>query len=147
VTVDVGSGSILTSPPGGGGGDPPLPGGGPACASPRLSMFLAQDPLRFRRGVPVLAENRRYRFLGTLTCRVDGRRRAAPRGTEVRVLHRTARRLMIKPSLAVRGGGRISARLAFRGRRVVIFRVRSEAGKYVSVRIRIRTAAVRRGRG
>jgi hypothetical protein len=145
VTVDVASGSILPSPPSGSGPIGP-DADGPSCASPHLSMFLAQNPLRFRRGVPVLAENRRYRFQGHLTCRVNGRRRAAPRGTEVQVLHRTPRRLMVKSSLAVRGGGQIAARLAFQSRRVVIFRVRGEGGRFVHVRIPIRTAAVRRGR-
>lgn len=144
VVVDIASGTILPSPPGGGPGGPGA--GGPRCAFPRLSMFLAQNPLRFRRGVPVLAEGRRYRFQGHLTCAVGGRRRAAPRGTEVEVLHRTPKRLMRKASLAVGSSGRLSARLAFPSRRVVIFRVQGEGGKSVSVRIPIRTAEVRRGR-
>ena len=144
VVVDIGSGSILPSPPGPGG--PVGPDAGPACAFPRLSMFLAQDPLRFRRGVPVLAEGRKYRFQGQLTCVVDGRRRPAARGTEVQVLHRTSKRLMRKSSLSVRGNGRLSAKLAFPSRRVVIFRVRGAGSRTVQVRIPIRTADVRRGR-
>ena len=62
VTVRIGSGTVTapSSPPGGGvGGEQ-----GPSCRSPQLSMRLAQRPLRFRRGVPVLARGRAYRYAG-----------------------------------------------------------------------------------
>jgi len=144
VIVDIASGAIVPSPPPGTGPTPPG-GGVPGCADPRLSMFLAQDPLRFRRGVPVLAKGRRYRFRGRLTCRIAGRRRAAPRGTAIQVLHRTRKRLMVKRSLTVRRGGRIAARLAFKSRRVLIFRLRGQSGRLVRVRIPVRVSKVRRG--
>ena len=86
-TVEIGSGAIQPSPPGPGPGPPPP--GDRGCAAPRLSMSLAQTPLRYKRGLPVLAKRRKYRFTGRLTCRIDGRRRPAPRGTEILVLHRT----------------------------------------------------------
>lgn len=145
VIVDIASGAILPGRPPGGGPTPPG-GGVPGCAHPRLSVFLAQDPLRFRRGVPVLAKGRRYRFRGQLTCRIAGRRQAAPRGTAIQVLHRTRKRLMVKRSLTVRRNGRIAARLAFKSRRVLIFRLRGQGGRTVRVRIPIRVSKVRRGR-
>jgi len=142
VTVQIGSDPVS---PGPGPGPGPQPGER-GCAAPRLSMFLAQKPLRYRRGVPVLAAGRRYLFSGRLTCRIDGRRRPAPRGTEVQVLHRTRRRLMSKDSLAVGRDGRIAVRLAFPSRRVVIFRARGDDGRFVSVRIAIRVADLERRR-
>ncbi len=145
VTVTVGSGTISPSPPGGGGG-PPRPGGVGACASPRLSMFLAQSPLRFRRAVPVLVAGRRYRYSGRLTCRVNGRRRSAPRGTYIGVRNRLRGRTFVKPALRVRSRGRIVARLAYRSSRVIVFRARSATGKVVSVRIPIRVVRLRGGR-
>jgi hypothetical protein len=144
VTVEIGSGAIQPGPPGPGPG-PPSPTDR-RCVAPRLSMSLAQIPLRYKRGRPVLAKGRKYRFTGRLTCRVDGRRRAAPRGTEVQVLHRTRRRLMRKKSLAVRRNGRVAARLGLRSRRVVIFRARGADGRFVTVRIKIRVAKLKRGR-
>ena len=145
VTITVGSGTISPSPPGGGGGPPP-PGAVGACASPRLSMFLAQTPLRFRRAVPVLAAGRRYRFSGRLTCRVNGRRRSAPRGTYIGVRNRLRGRTFVKPALRVRSHGRIVARLAYRSSRVIVFRARSATGKVVTVRIPIRVVRLRGGR-
>jgi hypothetical protein len=142
VTIEIGSGTLQPGP----GPGPGPPRRARRCAAPRLSMALAQNPLRYRRGVPVLAKNRRYRFSGRLTCRVDGRRRPAPRGTEIQVLQRTRWRRMAKKSLAVGRDGRISVRLRFPSRRVVIFRARGTGNTVVSVRIPVRVAKVKRGR-
>jgi hypothetical protein len=102
-------------------------------------MRLAQRPLRFRRGVPVLLRNRVYRFAGRLSCRINGARRGAPRGMAVQVRHRLRGRWTVtKPTIHVRKAGEIVARLAFRSRRVVIFRVRGAGGNVVRVRIPIR---------
>jgi hypothetical protein len=146
VTVTVGSGAISPGPPSGGGGPPPPAGDDRGCASPRLSMFLAQTPLGFRRGVPVLAAGRRYRYQGRLTCRVDGRRRSAPRGTRVEVRNRLRGRTFVKPALKVRDQGLILARLAYPSSRVVVFRVRATGGELVSVRIPIRVVRLKRKR-
>jgi hypothetical protein len=137
VTVQIGSGTIFPqpSPPGGG---PVRPGAGPSCVSPRLSMRLAQKPLRYRRGVPVLAARRVYRFAGRLTCRIDGRRRPAPRGTKVQVRNRLRGWTIAKPSIELRKAGEIVARLAYPSSRTVIFRVRGAGGELVRVRIPIR---------
>jgi hypothetical protein len=137
VTVQIGSGTIAppSSPPG--GGDPPGPG--PTCRAPRLSMRLADKPLRFRRGVPVLKRGKAYRYEGKLTCRVDGRRRPAPRGMEVQVRNRLrAGWTVVKPSVEVRKAGEIVARLAYSSSRTIIFRVRGAGGEVVRVRIPIR---------
>jgi hypothetical protein len=145
VTVQIGSGNISPqpSPPGGGPGDP---GAGPVCVSPRLSMRLDQKPLRYRRGVPVLAAGRTYRFAGRLTCRIDGRRRPAPRGTKVQLRNRVRGSTIYKPSLELRKAGDVVARLAYRSSRVVIFRVVGAGGEVVRVRIPIRVVRVKKGR-
>jgi hypothetical protein len=136
VTVSVGSGASTPnpSPPGG-----PVGGEeGPVCRSPMLSMRLAERPLRFRRGVPVLKRGRTYRYAGRLTCRINGARRGAPRGMEVQVRNRLRGWTLTKPSVHVRKQGEIVARLAYRSSRVIIFRVRGANGDVARVRIRVR---------
>jgi len=137
VDIPIGSGAISPQP------SPPGPvrpdTTDPSCRAPRLSMRLAEKPLRYRRGVPVLLRNRAYRFAGRLTCRINGARRGAPRGMPVQVRHRLRGGwTVVKPSIQVRKAGEIVARLAFRSRRVVIFRVRGAAGDLVRVRVPIR---------
>jgi hypothetical protein len=145
VTVSVGSGTIL-GPPSGSGPPPPTGGGAPRCASPRLSMFLAQRPLGFVRGVPVLVAGQRYRYLGRLTCRVNGRRRPAPRGTRIEVRNRVRGRTFVKPGVKVRKDGLIVTKLAYPSSRVIVFRARGTSGDLVSVRIPIRVVHVKRRR-
>ncbi len=138
VIVSVGSGAInpQPSPPGDGGPQPP--GGSPQCRSPRLSMYLAQDPLRYRRGVPSLVSGRRYRFEGRLTCIVGNRRVDARRGTEVQVRNLVRGFTVVKPSIEVGRNGRLSVKLAFRSSRVVVFRVVGTGGNVARVRIQVR---------
>ena len=145
VEVAIGSGAITPQPSPGGGGSV---GGesGPVCASPRLSMGLASKPLRYRRGVPVLAAGRAYRYAGTLTCRINGRRRPALRGTQVQVRNRVRGWTISKPSIKLRKAGDVVARLSYRSSRVVIFRVRGAGGEVVRVRIPIRIVSVKKGR-
>ena len=90
----------------------------PACA-PELSMRLAQRPLRWRRGTPVLATGRTYRFAGRLTC--------APEGTVVETAGGTT---------TVGPDGRIVARVAYRGGRTIAF-----SADGVAVRIAVRAAS------
>ena len=144
VTVQIGSGPYNppSSPPGGGvGGE-----SAPSCVSPRLSIGLAQRPLRYRRGVPVLAAGRTYRYAGRLTCRINGQRRPAPRGTEVQVRNRLRGWTISKPSITLRKAGDVVARLAYRSSRVIVFRVRAAGGEVVRVRIPIRVVSVKKGR-
>jgi hypothetical protein len=136
VTVQIGSGSINppSSPPPG----PVRPDSGPTCVSPRLSMRLTSKPLRYRRGVPVLKRGRSYRYAGTLTCRVDGRRKPAPRGTQVQVRNRVRGFTISKPSLTLRKAGDVVAHLSYSSSRTIVFRVRGSRGEIVRVRIPIR---------
>jgi hypothetical protein len=145
VTVSVGSGNVVLSPPPGDGQTGPQ-GTDRGCAAPRLSMSLADDPLRFRRGVPVLVRGRKYRFTGRLTCRVDGRRRPAPRGTEIQVRNRVNGHTITKPSVRVRRNGVIVARLSYRTSRVIVFRIRGAGDSLHRVTIPIRVVKVKRGR-
>jgi hypothetical protein len=146
VTVSVGAGSKQrqTGPDGPGGPTGPSDTGG--CASPRLSMFLAQRPLRVKRGVPVLAAGRKYRFRGRLTCVIDGRRKAAPRGTLVQVRDRRNGRTIERPAARVKTGGAIVTRLAHRRSCTVAFRIRGAGGHLVSVRIPIRVVRAKGAR-
>lgn len=87
----------------------------PTCA-PQLTMRLAQRPLRWRRGVPVLRAGRTYRFAGRLTC--------APEGT------------VVEGAGPVGADGRISTRIAYRGDRTIEFSAHGS-----SVRIAVRAAS------
>jgi hypothetical protein len=87
----------------------------PTCL-PQLTMRLAQRPLRWRRGVPVLRAGRTYRFAGRLTC--------APEGT------------VVEGAGAVGADGRITTRIAYRGGRTVEFSAHGAA-----VRIAVRAAS------
>jgi hypothetical protein len=146
VTVTVGAGSKKPQTGPGGPGGPGGPSGPSGCAAPRLSMFLAQRPLRIRRGVPVLAAGRKYRFRGRLTCVIDGRRKAAPRGTLVQVRDRRKRRTIERPAARVKTGGAIVAKLAHRRSCTVVFRIRGAGGHMVSVRIPIRVVRAKGAR-
>ena len=107
------------------------------CPSPRLSMALTQRPLRRRRGVPVLRALRRYRFRGQLTCLLGGRRVPAPIGLPVDVLNVVRRVTLVKTGMTVRGQGRLTAILAYRSTRTIVFRYRALDGTVTQVRIRI----------
>jgi hypothetical protein len=142
VTVNVGSGKIR-GPSGSG------PGGGPvgpeeeSCAAPRLEVFLASRPLRIRKGLPVLAAGRKYRWRGKLTCRIDGKRRAAPRGTVVQLRSIVGGRRVGTRRLEVGRRGRLSVRLALRSSRVLVFRFAGADGDVVRVRVRVRVVRLR----
>jgi hypothetical protein len=141
VTVNVGSGRIRApsgSDPGGG----PVGGAEKPCAAPRLEVFLASRPLRIRKGLPVLAAGRKYRWRGKLTCRIDGRRRPAPRGTVVQLRSIVHGRRAGTRELEVGRRGRLSVRLALRSSRVLVFRFAAD-GDAVRVRMRVRVVRPR----
>ena len=81
-------------------------------------MMLDQRPLRFEEGVPVLASGRSYRFRGRLTCRIDGHRRPAPRGTLVThgVTARADGRIARAPGVPRRARDHVPGRGRRRGR-------------------------------
>lgn len=98
------------------------------CPSPRLSMWLADRPLRTTHGRAVLRAGGRYRFRGRLTCLIGGVRRGAPRGTPVDILFRLSR----GGNHAVTGAttiarGQLNVILSCRSSRTLIFRHRSGA--------------------
>jgi hypothetical protein len=146
VVVSVGGGAKNPQSGPNGPGGPAGPSGTDDCRSPRLSMFLAQRPLRIKRGVPVLAAERKYRFRGRLTCLVEGRRKAAPRGTLVQVRDRRNGRSIERPAARVKTGGAIVVKLAHGRSCSVIFRVRGAGGHLVSVRIPIRVVRAKGAR-
>lgn len=146
VTVSVGGGSKKPQPGPGGPGGPAGPSETNGCASPQLSMFLAQRPLRVKRGVPVLAAGRKYRFRGRLTCVINGRRKAAPRGTLVQVRDRRKGRTIERRAARVKTGGAIVVKLAHRRSCTVVFRIRGAGGRLVSVRIPIRVVRAKGAR-
>lgn len=129
-----------TPDPGGPGGAGGATGGQPGtvtCARPRLTVRLAQRPLRRSRGVAVLRRGARYRFTGRLTCLAGGRRVSAPRGTVVEILNVLGRRTLVKNGVSVRARGEITAILAYRSSRLVRFRFRSADGSVAQVSIRV----------
>jgi hypothetical protein len=134
VTLRFGGGIAPTEPadPGGSGG---VAGEQSECRRPRLAVALTQRPLWVHQGRAVLAPGRRYRFSGRLTCRVDGRRRSAPRGTQVELRRFVRGRMIVRSSARVRARGRFVAQLRFRRSMVVAFRFRGAGGRLVQVRL------------
>jgi hypothetical protein len=114
------------------------------CRSPRLSVYLAQKPLRVRRGQPVLKVGKRYRFRGRLTCVINNRRRSAPKRTRIDILNTVRRnkrnRTVKKAGTRIRDKGRLSVILSYRSSRLITFRFTNSDGQRSQVRIRIRVA-------
>ena len=92
----------------------------PVC---ELTMALDQRPLRWRKGTPVLATGRTYRFAGRLLC--DGA--PVPAGTVVEAGD--------AGTFAAGPRGRIVARVGYRGARAVMF---SAHGATVRIAVRPR---------
>ena len=110
------------------------------CRSPRLSVFLAQKPLRVSRNTPVLKRGKRYRFSGRLTCVVNNRRRSAPKRTRIDILNKVGRKTIEKPGTTIKGRGGLSVILAYRSSRLITFRFTNSDGQRSQVRIRVRVA-------
>ncbi len=111
-----------------------------SCKSPRLSMSLAQKPLRVSHGVPVLLKNKRYRFTGRLTCVVNGKRKSAAKGARIEVRNTVRRKTVRKPSGKVGNGGKITVLLKYPSSRTIEFRFTSADKKTSKVRIKVRIA-------
>jgi hypothetical protein len=132
-----GAGTGTGTVAGAGSGDTASGAGGPACLAPRLSMFLKQKPLRITKGVAVVRRNGRYRYGGTLTCAVGGRRVSAPPGVLVALSNQIGRRTYTKSGVATRANGSLTVILAYRSSRLLDFRYTSADGTTTRVRIRI----------
>jgi hypothetical protein len=111
-----------------------------SCKSPRLSMSLAQKPLRVSHGTPVLLKNKSYRFTGRLTCLVKNKRRSAEKGTRVEVRNTLGGKTVRKPSGKVGNGGKITVVLKYASSRTIEFRFTNSDGKTSKVRITVRIA-------
>ncbi len=110
------------------------------CRTPRLSVFLAQKPLRVSGGQPVLKAGKRYRFSGRLTCVVNNRRISAPKRTRVDILNTVGRRTMEKAGTTIKTQGGLSVILAYKSSRLITFRFTNSDGQRSQVRIRVRVA-------
>jgi hypothetical protein len=141
-TLSIGTSGIATPPAsnnnGGSGGV--AGASSQQCRSPRLSVFLAQKPLRVRRGVPVLKSGKRYRFKGRLTCVINGRRRSAPKRTRIDILNTVGRRTVEKPGTTIGNKGNLTVILSYRSSRLITFRFTNSDRQRSQVRIRIRVA-------
>jgi hypothetical protein len=104
-------------------------------------MFLKGKPLRVVKGVPVLRRNARYRFGGTLTCAVGGRRVHAHSGAVVSLLNQIGRKTYRKSSVSTRSDGTLAVILAYPSSRLLDFRYTSADGTTTRVRIRITIAS------
>jgi hypothetical protein len=134
VLIGVGNGQ----PSNNGGPGPGIIGGNGsvACESPRLSVRLAQRPVRrSKHGVPVLRRAKRYLFRGRLTCLRNGSRVAAPNNAVVHIVVRW-KRTWERNGTTVRRG-RIEVIQRFYRAKAVIFRYVPKAGRPVQVRLRI----------
>ena len=124
-------------PPGSGGAGSNQPPG--ACRSPRLSVTLAQKPLRVSKSAAVLRYGKRYRFTGRLTCVVNGRRISAPKRTKVELLNKVGKKTVRKtgPKIADKGRFKISLKYPV-GSRTLTFRFRNAGGQRSQVSIKIK---------
>ena len=140
--LSIGSDPTAEQPsPGPGGGGGGVQGATKSsCKSPRLSMSLAQKPLRISHGVPVLLKNKRYRFTGRLTCVVNGKRRSAAKGTKIAVRNVIGKKTYRRPSTKVGNGGKITILLKYPRSRTIEFRFTNAEGKTSKVRIKVRIA-------
>jgi len=140
-TLSIGTTGIQTqgtTNPGGSGGV--AGASAQQCRSPRLSVFLAQKPLRVSRGTPVLKRGKRYRFSGRLTCVVNNRRRSAPKRTRVDILNTVGKKTMEKAGTTIKSSGGLSVIVAYRTSRLITFRFTNSDGQRSQVRIRVRVA-------
>jgi hypothetical protein len=144
-TLNIGTSGITQQPnTGGSGGSGGVAGAtSTACRSPRLSMFLAQKPMRVSRRVPVLQRGKRYRFNGRLTCVINGKRRSAPKRTRVDILNTIGRKTFEKAGTTTRDQGRLTVILAYKTSRLLTFRFTNSDGQRSQVRIRVKVARKR----
>jgi hypothetical protein len=101
------------------------------CASPRLTMALADDPLRRVRGRAVLRAGAPYRFTGRLTCQG----RPAPAGSRIEILRSIGRRTAAEGATSTVADGNVAVRLSFTGSRTLIFRFTGADGQRAEARV------------
>ncbi len=109
-----------------------------SCNSPRLSVVLAQKPVRVSRGVPVLRYNHRYRFSGRLTCVINGKRQSAPKRARIDLQNKVGRKTTDKSGTTVASRGAFATILSYPSSRTLIFRFTNSDGKKAEVKIKIK---------
>jgi hypothetical protein len=102
-----------------------------SCASPRLTMALADDPLRRVRGRAVLRAGAPYRFTGRLTCQG----RPAPANSRIEILRSSGRRTATEGATSTVADGNVAVRLSFTGSRTLIFRFTGSDGQRAEARV------------
>ena len=108
------------------------------CNSPRLSVVLAQKPVRVSKGVPVLRYNQRYRFTGRLTCVINGKRQSAPKRARIDLLNTVGKKTSDKSGTTVASKGAFAIILSYTSSRTLTFRFTNSEGKKAEVKIKIK---------
>jgi hypothetical protein len=147
-TLNIGSDPTAEPQPAPGAGGS---GGGVAgasansCTSPKLSMELAQKPLRISKRTPVLLKGKRYRFTGRLTCLINGKRHSATKGARIDVRNIVRGKTVRKSGTTVRASGKITLLLSYPSARTIEFRFTNADGKTTKVRIKILIETKKKG--
>jgi len=127
-------GSTTTNPNGGG-----VAGASATqCTSPRLSVELAQKPMRVTKGVPVLQRSKRYLFRGRLTCVVNGKRQSAPKRARIDLQNKVGKKTTDVSGTTVAAKGAFKIILSYTKSRTLIFRFTNSEGKRAQVSIKIK---------
>ncbi|HEX5609481.1 MAG TPA: M1 family aminopeptidase [Solirubrobacterales bacterium] len=92
----------------------------PVCAKPQLAMAV-KKPLRTKKGVVTLRKGKAYRYTGSLTCEVDGKRAPAPEGTAISISTVKGGKTTRQPGVAVGADGKIETLLQYAGKRTIVF--------------------------
>jgi hypothetical protein len=108
-----------------------------SCPQPKLSVLLADKPLRIKHKVPVLVRSQKYRFTGHLTCLINGRRRSAAKHTVVHLHALIKGKTAWKTRFGVGSGGKFTIRLRNPTTRTLDFTYISANGKVTHVQIRL----------
>jgi len=109
-----------------------------SCNSPRLSVVLAQRPVRISKGVPVLRYNKRYRFSGRLTCVINGKRHSAPKRARIDLQNIVGKKTYDKSGTTTASKGRFSTILVYKSSRTLVFRFTNTNGQRSQVKIKIK---------
>jgi hypothetical protein len=108
------------------------------CSSPRLSVELAQKPMRVSKRTLVLQKSKRYLFRGRLTCVVRGKRQSAPKRARIDLQSKIGKRTTDESGTTVASKGAFKIILAYTKSRSLIFRFTNSEGKVAKVTIKIK---------
>jgi len=140
-TLSIGTSGIATTP---GATNTTTNGGGVAgasasqCTSPRLSVELAQKPMRVTKGTPVLQKSKRYLFKGRLTCVVNKKRQSAPKRARIDLQTKVGKKTTDVSGTTVAAKGAFKIILSYTSSRTLIFRFTNSEGKRAQVSIKVK---------